>query len=225
MIEVVAMVYKSPDFAAFISDQLFDLNSRVVGNDPHPAVQPWLDDVYHDPIPHDHYLSRVYRCWNYCVESSASEYVCLVHTDLAFSPGWLSALENRLDGKTLPVPRLVEPGYTKPNGHVLIPGKHAIHMDIGRNPALFPWDSWRMIAADLSENRTEPGGLFAAPIIHREAFLSVGGFPHGNITVDGKYWSGDAYLFHRMGQIGYRHVTCFDSLVYHMQEGEMRHHE
>ncbi len=56
-------------------------------------------------------------------------------------------------------------------------------------------------------------------VLHRESFLRCGGYPEGN--VEGV--SGDAYLFNKMANAGFQHVTCFDSLVYHMQEGEMRH--
>jgi len=208
------MVYKSPEYAAFISDQLFDLNARIVGNDPVPAVEPWLDDIYHDPNPSDHYLSRVYRCWNYCIESSEAKYVCLVNSDMAFSPGWLEALERRLDGSTLPVSRLVEPGFIRP-------GQHAIEINLGRDPSQFPFASWNAMAADLSEERVVSGGLFMPCILHRETFLRVGGYPHGNVNGV----SGDKILFDKMSEAGFAHVTCFDSLVYHMQEGEMRHVE
>ena len=219
-IEVVGMVYRSAAFARFLRDQL-DVDDgplfRVVANDPLAELltpSQWHDATYHDPNPTDHYLARVYRCWNYCVESSAAEYVCLVNSDMAFAPGWLDALEQRLDGQTLPVSRLVEPGFIRP-------GQHAIEIDLGRDPRTFPFGAWNELAADLSEDRVVPGGLFMPCVLHREAFLAVGGYPHGNVG----NVSGDAFLFGRMAEAGFQHVTCFDSLVYHMQEGEMRHPE
>jgi hypothetical protein len=133
---------------------------------------------------------------------------------MAFSPGWLEALERRLDGKTLPCSRLVEPGFIRP-------GRHAIEIDLGRDPRTFPFDSWKLMASDLADNRTEPGGLFMPCVLHRQAFLEVGGYPEGNVNGV----SGDVILFNKMAAAGFKHVTCFDSLVYHMQEGEMRHHE
>ena len=217
MIEVVGMVYKSRTFLDFLRDQ--GECDRIVGNDPSEEIlsdELFLDlgDIYHDSNPTDHYLTRVYRCWNYCVESSSAEYVCLVNSDMAFSPGWLEALERRLDGRTLPVSRLVEPGFIKP-------GQHAIEIDLGRDPRSFPMASWHSLAADLSENESHPEGLFMPCVLHRETFLRVGGYPEGN--VNGR--SGDAILFEKMAATGFHHVTCFDSLVYHMQEGEMRHIE
>ena len=219
-IEVVGMVYRSPAFLYFLGSQL-PPGSRIVGNDASKDVLRDVDEwpeldfwVYNDPNPSDHYLSRVYRCWNYCVESSTAEYVCLVNSDMVFSPGWLEALERRLDGRTLPCSRLVEPGFIKP-------GQHAIEIDLGRDPRVFPWDAWRRLASDLSEPVSEPGGLFMPCVIHRETLLRVGGYPEGNVDAR----SGDAILFDKMAEAGFHHVTCFDSLVYHMQEGEMRHVE
>ena len=209
MIEVVGMVYRSDDYANFIRPHV----DRIVANDPLHSLSVY-DAIYHDKHPDDHYLSRVYRCWNWCVESSSAEYVCLVNSDMAFSSGWLEALERRLDGHTLPCSRLVEPG-------IIRPGEHAIEIDLGRDPRTFPWVSWHTISSDLREERTEPGGLFMPCVLHRETFLRVGGYPHGN--VDGI--SGDVILFNKMAAAGFKHVTCFDSLVYHMQEGEKRHIE
>jgi hypothetical protein len=228
MIEVVGMVYRSPEFVRFLGHQAHvPPGIRIVANNPSDAVLKTLDleiarsDVYHDPNPTDHYLKRVYRCWNYCVESSDAEYVCLVNSDMAFSPGWLSALERRLDGKTLPVSRLVEPEYVKPNGHVLTTGQHGIAANFGRDPRNFSWEPWFRMANDVSEDRVEPGGLFMPCVLHRETFLRVGGYPHGNVGGI----SGDKILFDKMAAAGFQHVTCFDSLVYHMQEGEMRYGE
>jgi len=235
VIEVVGMVYRSTAFLNFLDHQ--SVCHRIVANNPERSLMLDYDiDIYMDPNPEDHYLSRVYRCWNYCVESSSAEYVCLVNSDMAFSPGWLEALERRLDGHTLPCSRLVEPG-------IIRPGEHAIEIDIGRDPRTFPWVSWNALANDLREERTEPGGLFMPCVLHRETFLRVGGYtgnltlpvggndhPHGHYfyrggKVAGQIVSGDADLFWRMSKEGFKHVTCFDSLVYHMQEGETRHIE
>ena len=212
-IEVVGMVYRSTPFLNFLDQQ--SVCHRIVANTPERSLMLDYDiDIYMDPKPDEYYLCRVYRCWNYCVESSDAEYVCLVNSDMAFSPGWLEALERRLDGSHLPVSRLVEPG-------LLRPGQHAIEIDLGRDPTSFPWGSWVALAADLRSDEVQPGGLFMPCVLHRETFLRVGGYPHGN--VDGV--SGDKILFDKMAAAGFKHVTCFDSLVYHMQEGERRHIE
>src|SRR5512138_3730965 len=103
------MIYRSQEFYEFMRSQ--GCVDSFVAND--PVVEFDGAHVYHDPNPTDHYLSRVYRCWNYCVESSEADYVCLVNSDMAFAPGWLDALKKRLDGRTLPTSRLVEPGFLR----------------------------------------------------------------------------------------------------------------
>lgn len=227
MIEVVAMVYKSPEFLRFIQDELKGLNYRLVGNNPSPAIVDACDGVYHDPNPNDWYLSRVYRCWNWCVESSKADHVCLVNSDMAFSPGWLEALERYLNGSTLPTSRLVE------RGKDLQPGTNAIQADFGDRPSTFDRDGWIETANLVRGSGTLPGGCYMPCVLNREAFLSVGGYPDGNVAdgvvvnrmpkpSDREYLSGDVVLFKRMEAIGYKHVTVLESVVYHMQEGEMR---
>jgi len=212
-VEVVGMVYRSNSFLSLLREQ--GCVDRIVANDPWPGLDTTNVETYHDPKPDDHYLSRVYRCWNHCVRTSKAEYVCLVNSDMIFSFGWLTPLFRQLDGKTLPCSRLVEPGFIQP-------GEHAVEIDLGRDPSDFPFEAWDRLVEDLKEEyRVEPGGLFMPCVLHKETFLRVGGYPEGNLRVDGKIVSGDADLFLRMREAGFQHVTCFDSLVYHMQEGEM----
>lgn len=208
---MVGMVYRSNSFLNLLRRQGV---KRIVANDPWPGLNMTNVESYHDPNPKDHYLSRVYRCWNHIVRTSRADYVCLVNSDMVFSSGWLVNLVRRLDGKTLPTSRLVEPGFIQP-------GEHALEIDLGRDPDDFPEQAWEQMAGDLSEDRTEPGGLFMPCVLHKETFLALGGYPEGNLKVDGRIVSGDADLFRRMEEAGFKHVTCYDSLVYHMQEGEM----
>ncbi len=85
------MVYKSTDYLDFIYYQLksnhcnvdgWDVKLRIVANDAADSVLEKLKNldipfsVYNDPKPDDFYLNRVYRCWNYCVESSQYNNVC-----------------------------------------------------------------------------------------------------------------------------------------------------
>ena len=244
-VEVVAMIYRSEPFARFITDQLSrfcPVPWRLVGNDPTDDVTGYCTSVYHDPNPAAWYLSRVYRCWNHCVESSTADFVCLVNSDMAFSKGWLDALLSALDGKTLPVSRLVEQSVH------LAPGEHAIPVDFGRDPEEFPHEGWAKFAKEQKEHKIELSGCYMPMLIDREAFLRVGGYPEGNVSVDSAggvhlidtrvpvrmkdgawctatgdfFMSGDAFFVHKMHEAGFQHVTVFDSVVYHMQEGEMR---
>lgn len=237
-LEVIALVYRSPAYADFITDQLsryavadgWKVVPRVVANDPEVDVSRLLDlprkmdfrtSVYHDPSsPKDYYLNRVYRCWNWAVRTSIAEHVCLVNSDMAFSPGWLDALLRLHDGKTTPTSRLVESGKLKS-------GLHGVSMDLGRDPGTFRQAEWLRVASEWSRPRVESGGLFMPVVFDRSQFVASGGFPEGNVYRDGigtrngpVIKSGDAQFFDRLRALGRPHVTAFDSLVYHFQEGE-----
>ena len=70
-------------------------------------------------------------------------------------------------------------------------------------------------------------------VLERLPFLAAGGYPEGNLADgvvvnrlprkgDRRYVSGDVEMFRRMMEAGYEQKTVFSSVVYHMQEGEMR---
>lgn len=221
-LEVVAMIYKSVAYLDFIRNQmerfckssLAEVKTRIVGNDPEPQIISRLtssDSVYHDSSPSDYYLNRVYRCWNYCVESSKADMVVLVNSDMAFSNGWLDPLIEAYHANMIPVSRLVESGKLRS-------GMHCIEEDFGRSPEEFDEKVWRNYVERTSRKATIEGGMFMPVLFDRKEFVESKGYPHGNIGDI----SGDAYFFGVLESVtGRKHVTCFDSLVYHIQEGEM----
>lgn len=212
-VEVVGMIYKSPEFLKFMRDQGYC--NRIVANDPEPSLPLSGLDVFRNADPSEHYLARAYRCRNYCVESSPAEYVCMVSSDDACSPGWLAALVKRLDGHTLPVPLIVEPLILGTNLDVVQIGVEVL----GQNPVTFDWDVWFKLAATLRrDGETEPGGMFMPCIVHRETFLKVGGYPELPVNDVAQ----DRVMFSRMEQAGFKHITCLDSVTYNFLEGEMR---
>lgn len=244
-IEVIAMVYKSPDYARFIANQLHNtrlsttqrhcpVSVTMVANDPVFELESQLDqisrdskvkyDVYYDLKPQDYYLNRVYRCWNYCVRRSYCEWVCLVNSDMMFEVDWLHKLLARADNH-LPTSRLVESGK-------LLSGRWAISHNFGRHPNSLDIDGWHKFSAQLkvaSANEVGAGGLFMPCIFNRTKFLELGGYPEGNIYNDGigtrngpVIQSGDAWFFDKYSSTyNMPHITVMDSLVYHIQEGEM----
>jgi hypothetical protein len=213
-VEVVGMIYRSPEFLKFMRDQGYC--HRIVANDPEPGLPLEGLDVFRNDDPDEHYMARSYRCRNYCVKSSPAEYVCLVSSDDACSPGWLAALVARLDGKTLPTPLIVEPFVIGINPNLIQIGVEVL----GQDPVSFDWDKWFKLADTIRQvNRTEPGGMFMPCIVHRKTFLAVGGYPEKYVGEKAP----DRVLFERMGAAGYKHVTCYDSVTYNFLEGEMRY--
>ncbi len=236
------MVYKSPDYTRFIAHELattraatrFPVSVRIVANDPVWQVEDVLDDVgfrlevptsvYYDPKPSDYYLNRVYRCWNHCVQQSFCENVCLVNSDMLFDTNWLTNLIKYAD-EYLPTSLLVESGK-------LTSGTNAISKDFGRHPKTLDNQAFRSYSNELTQtnhNETRPGGLFMPCIFNRSKFLQLGGYPEGNIYNDGAgtrngpvIQSGDAWFFDRYcSAYNVSHITVMDSVVYHIQEGEM----
>jgi hypothetical protein len=79
------------------------------------------------------------------------------------------------------------------------------------------------------EDIIKRSGLFMPSLFSTSFFKETGGFPEGNIYSDGNAGSmvgnvvlpGDIYYFNKLEkEYGMQHITVFDSLVYHIQEGE-----
>tara|TARA_R110002051_G_scaffold325278_2_gene426777 strand:+ start:6052 stop:6783 length:732 start_codon:yes stop_codon:yes gene_type:complete len=237
-VEVIVMIYKSTQYLDFIYDQLksehckangWGVTLRIVANDATDEVLERLHtldipfSVYNDPKPDDFYLNRVYRCWNYCVESSQYDNVCLVNSDMAFSKDWLSNLLKHHDGINIPCSRLVESGK-------MPSGLHGISNDCGKHPRSFDSEKFQQYAKEMSRDEFHGGGLFMPVVFEKSRFIESGMYPEGNIYKGGVgvnrtrfVKSGDAYFFCDVlaNKFGMKHVTAFDSIVYHIQEGEM----
>lgn len=234
-IELIGLVYKSVDYTRLLDTQLrtttvpgWDVRYRIVANDPTSEVCDALYDldtdseIYNDKKPDDYYLNRVYRCWNYAGKSSKASNICFVNSDMVFSAGWLERLLAHHDGNNIPCSRLVESGK-KPSG------PHGISEDCGRSPKDINYKKWWAFVLANSVNTIQPGGLYMPCVFSTDLFKATGGYPEGNIYYDGAgtlhghvVQSGDAFYFQRLEkEYGMKHITVFDSLVYHIQEGEM----
>lgn len=238
-LEIISLIYKSVGYLDLIVSELekeyckvdgWDIGFRIVANDATPEVLQALKDknvpysVYNDPKPGDYYLNRVYRCWNYSGFSSEYDNICFVNSDMVFSDGWLANLLKHHDGGHIPCSRLVESGK-------LLSGANAIgNKNFGRGPAEIDYSGWHKFVNEISEPITPNGGLFMPCVFNRQRFIDSGMYPEGNIYQDGVagsmrghvVMSGDAYYFMVLHKkYNMRHITVFDSLVYHIQEGEM----
>ncbi len=236
-LEVISLVYKSVDFLNFINEEMkkycedfYDVkvSYRIVANDPTPEVQEALEnlgvpfDIYHDHTPDAYYLNRVYRCWNYAGKSSNADMICFVNSDMAFTKNWLVYLYELHEQNFLPTSRLVESGK-------ILSGQHAIMKNFGRNPQEFKSEEWTQFSNSIKAPKMELGGLFMPVLFDKKQFVDAGMYPEGNIynngvgTCNGRaVISGDAFFFQKFAKLtGRQHATSFNSLVYHIQEGEM----
>jgi hypothetical protein len=237
-LEIIAMVYKSQTYTKFITDELinivqpegWELSVRIIANDPedpynlleYPRLRGILTEIFRNEVPKEYYLNRVYRCWNHGGASSKADNVCFVNSDMAFSPGWLTALLRHHDGVNIPCSRLVESGK-------MPSGAHGLSRNCGRSPEDFDREAFLRCVDEIKEDKVASQGLFMPCIFEKARFLEAGMYPEGNIYWNGAgtcsgcvQMSGDQYFFNKLiEEFGMKHITVFDSVVYHVQEGEM----
>jgi len=238
-IEIISLIYKSTQYLDLIASELkkdycqvdgWGVGIRIVANDANEAVLNRLEEidipyaVYNDPKPDDYYLNRVYRCWNFAGKTSEYDNICFVNSDMVFSKDWLSNLLKHHDGINIPCSRLVESGK-------MLSGQHAISKNFGRSPAEIDYDGWYKYAEEIKQPEIHQGGLFMPCVFQKDRFIESGMYPEGNIYSDGKAGSmvghvtksGDDFYFYTVlkDRFDMKHVTVFDSLVDHFQEGEL----
>jgi len=241
-VEVVSLVFKSIDYLHFIAKQLkgdrckvdgWDVGVRIVANDATPEV---LEELKKLDIPYtifqnywknEYYLNRVYRAYNHAVLTSEYDNVCLVNSDDGFSKDWLKNLLKHHDGTNIPCSRLIESGK-------MPSGMHGVNLGeghYGRSPKTFDVNGFDKWVEENGQDKIEAGGLYMPCVLEKKRFIESGMYPCGNIynngigTFDfnGQFMiAGDDFYFHRVlePKYGMKHVTVFDSPVYHIIEGE-----
>lgn len=226
-VTLVGMIYRSTRYLKFMLENMrrFDAEMLIVANDATPEVLTalaesgcrWLD--YRDAKLSDYYLNRVYRGWNAGAKAAETDTIVFLNSDMWCADGWLKNLLSHFDKKTIPCSRLVESGK-------MLSGKNAISKDFGRSLDTFRKDAFERYAADISEHKVKAGGLYMPCVFNKGEFLAAGGYPEGNIYDGGVgahgtrfIRSGDDHFFHHT-MIHKKHVTVFDSIAYHFQEGE-----
>lgn len=236
-IEIISLIFKSLDYLDLIYNELksdkckvdgWDVGLRIVANDATPEILDRLKEldipysIYNDSKPNDYYLNRVYRCWNYAGESSKYDNICFVNSDMVFSDKWLDNLLKHHDGVNIPTSRLVESGKMRS-------GTHGISFNCGRRPNKIDFELWKKYSEITKKDEVHNKGLFMPCVFEKNKFLNSGSYPEGNIYIDGigtlhprgVIQSGDDWYFRKLeNEYKMKHITVFDSLVYHIQEGE-----
>lgn len=238
-VEVITLIFKSTDYLDLIYNEFksgksnvdgWDVTYRIVANDATPEVLEKLKNIdipytiYNDSKPNDYYLNRVYRCWNFAGETSKSDNICFVNSDMVFSHNWLNNLLKYHNGINIPTSRLFESGKMRS-------GLHGVSRNCGRNPNEINYELWDNIVKEFMVDETHNGGLFMPCVFETKRFIESGKYPEGNVYHNGIgtinnggifVKSGDAYYFDDIlnKKYGMKHITVFNSLVYHIQEGE-----
>ena len=234
-LEIVGLIYKSLDYLDLLESQLksdfckvegWDIGVRIVATDANEKVLNKLKSlnikysIYNDPKPNDYYLNRVYRCWNYCGLTSEYDNICFVNSDMVFTKDWLSNLLKHHDGVNIPTSRLIESGK-------MPSGAHGISVNCGRTAKQIDFKRLYQVTEIISENKVLEKGLYMPCVFEKSRFVESGMYPEGNIytdgvgTLNGFVQSGDDWYFKKLeNDYNMKHITAFDSLVYHIQEGE-----
>jgi len=224
-VTVCVLVYRDLSWLSFVLDGLAWARNTtphrvmIVGNDPAAELiaSGRLDMIHRSADPSEHYIKRVYRAWNAAILAAQTDWVVPLNSDMYVSDFWLDALveEKTSNPKSLPCGLLVESGR--------IASAMPEHVkDFGKTPLTFDTEGFRLHAASLRASGTGPGRLFQPVLFDKAEFFKLGGYPIGNVTRNGLTVSGDLDLFNRYRSCGFEWVTCLGSVVYHVQEGEMR---
>lgn len=240
-VTVFSLIYKDIGWLDFVYKQVLKtinpsfVEFYFVANDADEIIIEYMRENY---IPYheyknskkhrtENYINNVYRAYNFGVSKASGEAVVMINSDMAFTPGWLENLLIRGGEDVAVASRLIEQGKLRT-------GKHGIVKNFGASWESFDENAFNEYSALISQPKTEDGGLYMPLLVRRQDFEKVGGFPEGNIVSGSDIFapeiagpseplvSGDAVLIQKLEAIGIRHVTAFDSIVYHFQEGEKR---
>jgi len=170
------------------------------------------------------YLHRVYKAWNYGIKESDTEIVCLINSDMFFSPKWLTNLLNKLNEETVVSSKLVEPLNKYGIFRNQITGSMAYRGEFGSSLSSFNEEAFINFSLNNSKDVIEPGGAFMPLLMYKKQAELVNYYPEGNLCGNNfnqiiEY--GDENFIKKLNKEGIQFITTLDSIVYHLKEGEM----
>lgn len=240
-VTIFSLIYKDVGWLQFVYEQflkytpLDGIEFYFVANDAEADVVSYLRDNYipfydfrnSDKHKQEYYINNVYRAYNFGVTQAKGDYILLLNSDMAFSDGWLDVLLQHCESDVCVASRLVEQGRLKT-------GKYGIEKNFGTSWENYNEDGFQEYAKSISDNKFKEGGLFMPLLVKKSDFIEVGGYPQGNVVPGSDPFfpviadpetpaiSGDVIFIEKLSKIGISHITAFDSIVYHFQEGEKR---
>jgi len=237
---IVCLIYKSINWLKLVNEQVnkyTDLSDKeffFIANDANENVLSYLKNnfikhyEYNAAVENknDWYINNVYRAFNFGSEMAKGEYIVFINSDMCFSQGWFESLLRAYNGKNIVSSRLVESGRLKS-------GIYGIDKFFGSTPDNYEEDSFQLFTNSIRTQKIKEGGLYMPVFLKKSDFTKIGGYPEGNLKAGADIFSkdyakqgedlisGDTILIEKYKSIGINHVTSFDSVVYHFQEGEM----
>lgn len=195
------------------------------------------------------YINNVYRAWNIAAKKAKGDYIIFLNSDMAFSKDWDTNVIKYIDDTKCINSRLVERG--PPHGLPTMKGGHGIEKNFGNTYHQYQEDNFQQFAEFIKEPKIVAKGLYMPMIIKKEHLERINYYPEGNITIENwekmiqtapeklqtftyEYRTatevykegkpcvpGDKVLMKKLEMIGVHHYTSFESIVYHVQQGEM----
>lgn len=250
LISVAVLIYKSTRYADFVYDSFqkhignikYDVEFYFVANDATEHVKQHLRakgyPFYVNDNPHrteaelfemgfawPEYIHRVYRGWNKAIEHAKGDVIVLINSDMSFSPGWLDNLVDKLEPGLWVSSKLIERGH-ETIGHFSdsLNGTGSFLQSFGSHPDNFDEDAFLKFAESFKRDQITNGGVYMPCAFYKKDALDVGMYPEGNIAGSSFYDVvdyGDRVFERKLAQKGVRHVTTWNSVVYHFQQGEM----
>lgn len=219
-VTLITLVYRSTRWldwcmeAVDSSRQATKYRWLVVANDATPAVlkDPRVAVDWRNEDPGEFYIPRVYRAWHEGLLHSRTPRCILLNTDMFCTDFAIDEMVAAVDKDrgVLPCGLLVESGR--------VPSGMPEHVrNFGMDPDSFDREAFLRHAEGIRrKGETEPGRLFQPVLFDRQDYLSLDGYPQGNIGGV----SGDRILFDRFVRAGHKWITCLGSVWYHAQMGE-----
>lgn len=238
-VSIFAVVYRSIEYAEYISHVVHDSCPEIasedaefflVANQPERKLSTWLaqsqipyvefwpkEELKADCGPD--YLVGVYAAYNFGVAKSSGDIIVMLNSDMVPSPRWLQSMLEEYNPSDLLTPWLVEPFHPK---YGVFPG--AIEANFGRSPQDFDFKAWQQFCSSKSSGLPEAASPPFMPVmVTKDRFLSLGGFPEGNVQIDGECVPADKFYFESLKQVGLKQrFTSKPVYFYHFKEGEKR---
>jgi len=243
-ISIVSLIYRSSRLADLFYNSLLthtpllktgEAEFFFIANDPSKEVLDFLKEkkypyklninevkstkqLFSNGYAKPEYMARVYRGYNQGIMQASGQQVVLVNSDNFFSPDWLENLLKYSTAKNIVSSTLIEPGHSK---HGVFPT--AIQKKFGNTIDNYNEKEFIQYAKTIKMTGVVSGGAYMPCVLYKDLAIYAGLYPEGNLA--GKDFEtvkeyGDIYFFKKLENLGVKHYTALDSIVYHLKEGE-----